>query len=89
MALTVQEAAVKWGVTEATVRKWARGGRLKAKPLSEVMREKGLPSPKTESWIIFQDERPSLSTEPIVRERALPQEAVAEEAPAPMNGRWW
>lgn len=71
MPMTITEAAAKWGVNENTVRKWARSGRVKARPLSEVLREKGLPAPKNESWIVFQDERPEPSIEPIVRERAV------------------
>ena len=88
--MTVQEAAEKWGVDQNTVRKWARTGRIKAVPLSEVLKSRGLPATKQDSWMIDQPNRPPLGVAPIVREKAVrvpTEEAPPVEAPT-VNGFW-
>lgn len=87
--MTVKEAADKWGVNENTIRKWARSGKIKAASMFLLMKERGLPPPGKDAWVVLQDDRPLPGLDPIDRSRAVPENDTSEnEDDAPMNGLW-
>ena len=90
MKMTVQEAAERWNVSEVAIRTWIKEGRIKATRLSEILKAQGLPTPKRDSWIIAQEERPSMSTAPIVRESVIVDDdgGLPASEPGSVQGFW-
>lgn len=88
MAMSVSEAAEKWGVTQSTVREWIKIGRIRARPLSEML-PAGIPKPKKDSWVILDANRPALNLEPIQREKMEVQEEPIESEPGVNGFGFW
>lgn len=85
--LTIAQAAEKWGVSRRTVQKWIDSGRLPAKKLDELHRERGLPTTGIDAWVILTDERPQPSMAPIDRPKREEEVAQAAEQ-GTVEGYW-
>jgi excisionase family DNA binding protein len=87
--LTVSQASQMWGVSRRTIQKWIDEGRVPAKKLDQLHRERGLPEVGIDAWVILTDKRPAPSLTKIDRPKKAETEAEAGgDAPSMPLGFW-